>query len=83
MKQKVEYKKTAIRMPLSMWNEISEVADRYGFTNNGLMVLAVGQYLETERKKQELQSPETIVNMMNNLNPEVLKIMGMKKGSEG
>lgn len=71
---KDEFKKTAIRMPVTMWDELTEVSKRYGLCNNSMMVLAVGHLLETERKKESALSPEGLGTIMSQLNAEQLSL---------
>lgn len=66
------YKKTAIRMPEYLWNELTEVAYKYGVSNNSMMVLWIGQMLEMERKKNDILKPENMGKMLNEINENKL-----------
>lgn len=72
----MEYKKSAIRMPQSMWDELTEVAKRYGISNNSMMVLLVGQMLETERKKNQMMSPEGFGKIISQMTDQQLSLFG-------
>lgn len=70
----MEYKKTAIRMPLYLWDELTVVSKKYGISNNSMMVLLIGNFLNTERQKEQLLSPEGIGKVISQLNYDQLSI---------
>lgn len=74
------FKKTAIRMPSKMWDELTEVSTRYGISNNSMMVLLIGQMLENERKKNAALSPEGIGKIMTEMGINAEQLSLFNKG---
>lgn len=58
--KKSEYKKTAIRMPMYIWEKLQKASDKYGVSCNSLMVLWIGEKLSLEDKQDKLTSPEAV-----------------------
>ena len=58
---KVEMKKTAIRMPVTLWDDLNEVAKTIGMTVNGLMVYYIGNAVKQQKMADALLlSPEKL-----------------------
>lgn len=74
------FKKTAIRMPSKMWDELTVVSTKYGISNNSMMVLLIGQMLENERKKTEALSPAGIGKIMSELGINAEQLSLFNKG---
>lgn len=84
-KKSIPYKKTAIRMPEFLWNELTVVSERLGVSNNGLMVMWVGEKLQEEKAKVNAMTPEGIGRILSKMvdkDGEQLSLFGHPLQSE-
>lgn len=66
MKSKPEVKKLGIQMSMTIYERLSEIADRYGITPNSLITFVIGQYVDSTFDIKDKLSNQLIDSLVKN-----------------